>query len=113
MKKALAVLIVALVLSYGLFEARRLLAGPEIIIATPADGSATSSVVVVVSGEAQNIAFLTINDSPAYTDESGHFVQLISPAPGVTVITVAAVDRFGRKASKIISLNVLNYCPAA
>ncbi len=76
----------------------------------PQDGSATSTALVAVQGTAKNIAFLTINDTPAYTDEEGHFNELLSPTPGVTVITVAAVDRFGRKTSKIISLNVLTYC---
>lgn len=99
-----------LVAGYGLFEARRLLEGPEITIAAPEDGSATSTPLLHVVGVAKNIAFLTINDAPAYTDEEGHFNQLLSPTPGVTVITVAAVDRFGRKTSKIISLNVLTYC---
>lgn len=99
-----------LVASYGLFEARRLLEGPEITIAMPQDGSATSTALVHIIGTAKNIAFLTINDAPAYTDEQGHFDQLLSPTPGVTVITVAAVDRFGRKTSQIISLNVRTYC---
>lgn len=99
-----------LVAGYALFESRRLLEGPGITIAAPQDGSATSTSLVRIVGTAKNIAFLTINDAPAYTDEDGHFNQLLSPTPGVTVITVAAVDRFGRKTSKIISLNVLTYC---
>jgi len=99
-----------LLVGYGLFESRRLLEGPEITITTPLDGSATSTQLIRVAGTAKNIAFLTINDAPAYTDEQGNFTELRSPTPGVTVITVAAVDRFGRKTSKIISLNVLTYC---
>ncbi len=113
-RRGVSLLLVALLgvalLSYGLFEARKLLEGPVITIEYPRDGSATSSPMVVISGEAQNIAFLTINDTPAYTDENGHFIELLSPPPGVTVITVAAVDRFGRKTAKIISFNVLSYC---
>ena len=110
MRRAIIVLVVLVVISYGLFEARKLIEGPEITILSPADGSATSSVAVVVSGTAHNIAFLTINDAPAYTDEAGEFVYRYSPPAGYTVVTVAAVDRFGRKASKSITFNVLNYC---
>lgn len=106
----LFIFLLVLLASYGLFEARKLLEGPEVTISSPANGSATSAELITVEGTAKNIAFLTINDAPAYTDEQGHFVQLLSPTPGVTVITVAAVDRFGRKTQKIISLNVLTYC---
>jgi len=110
MKRVLIVFIVLVVLSYGLFEARKLLEGPEITIEFPADGSATSSAVATVVGTAQNISFLTINDAPSYTDEAGTFVYRYSPPAGYTMVTVAATDRFGRRASKSITFNVVNYC---
>jgi hypothetical protein len=98
------------ILGYGLFEARRLIEGPRITIETPQDGSATSTTAVVLSGTAENISFLTINDAPAYTDESGHFSLTLSPPAGYTVFTVKGVDRFGRRTSKQVTINVLNYC---
>ena len=110
MRRALVIGIVCVVLLYGLFEARKLLEGPEIAIDFPADGSATSTTAVTVVGTAQNIALLTINDAPSYTDENGIFVYRFSPPAGYTVVTVAAVDRFGRRASKSITFNVVNYC---
>ena len=110
MKRILIVLAVLVVLSYSLFEARKLLEGPEITIEFPADGSATSSAVATVVGTAQNISFLTINDAPSYTDEAGTFVYRYSPPAGYTMVTVAATDRFGRRASKSITFNVVNYC---
>ena len=110
MKRILIVLAVLVVLSYSLFEARKLLEGPEITIEFPADGSATSSAVATVVGTAQNISFLTINDAPSYTDEAGKFVYRYSPPAGYTMVTVAATDRFGRRASKSITFNVVNYC---
>jgi hypothetical protein len=111
MNRLLIALAVVLVLGYGLFEARRLLQGPEITISSPAPGSATSSTLVTIEGTAQNISFLTINDAPAYTDASGKFVETLSPPAGYTVFTVAAVDRFGRRASKSVAFSVVNYCP--
>jgi hypothetical protein len=96
---------------YGLFEARRLIEGPIITIESPRDGSATSSIGVIVSGTALNISFLTINDKPSYTDKAGHFTELLSIPPGFTVLTVRAVDRFGRRATKTVSITVLSYCP--
>ncbi len=103
--------IILTLLGYGLFEARKILTGPEIYIATPKDGSATSSPVVVISGEATNIAFLSINDAPAYIDTAGHFSEVFSPPPGYSVVKVAAKDRFGRQVSQLVHIVVLNYCP--
>ena len=110
MKRVLIVFIVLVVISYGLFEARKLLEGPDITIVSPRDGSATSTTAVTVVGTAQNISFLTINDAPSYTDEAGKFVYRFSPPAGYTVVTVAATDWFGRRASKSITFNVVNYC---
>ena len=98
-------------LSYGIFEARRLYQGPQIVITSPIDGSATSSAAVTIAGTAQNISFLTINDAPAFTDEKGNFSSRLSPARGYAIFTVAATDRFGRHASKQVTITVLNYCP--
>jgi len=110
MNRLLILLAVAVLVGYGLFEARKLIEGPSISIISPKDGSATSSPLVIVEGTAQNISFLTINDAPAFTDESGKFVYRFSPPYGYTVVTVAATDRFGRRAKQTVEFTVLNYC---
>ncbi len=110
MRRMLVLLAVAALAAYGLFEARQLITGPTITIVTPADGSATSSPAVRVEGVAHNISFLTINDAPAYTDEAGHFYEVLTPPPGLSVISVSATDRFGRAVKKTLTINVLTYC---
>ena len=97
-------------LSYGLFEGRRIIEGPTLTIDTPKDGSATSSTAILVAGEAQNISFLSVNDKQQFTDEHGHFEELLSLPPGFTIVTVAAKDRFGRTTSRSVSITVLSYC---
>ena len=105
-------LLIAVVVGYGLFEARRIIQGPVITILTPINGSATSTNALSITGRAENISFLTIEDKPAYTDGAGNFAVTLSPPPGLAVITVAARDRFGRSASRSVFITVLNYCPA-
>ena len=107
-------IIAALVLiaGYGLFEARRIIAGPELAIDSPIDGSATSTSLVTVSGRVKNISFLTINGHAASADEQGRFVYRYSPPVGYTVATVSATDRFGRRTEKRVSFTLLTYCPA-
>ena len=104
-------LLAIVILGYGAFEARRIIEGPTITIYMPKSGSATSSMGVVIAGNAQNISFLTINDKPGFTDQQGNFSETLSIPPGFAVLTVAATDRFGRRTSKSVSINVLNYCP--
>ena len=111
MNRILVFIVCAALLGYGLFEARRLIEGPTIVIRSPQNGSATSSSAVLVLGTAHNISFLTINDKPAYTDEAGNFSYTLSPSTGYTVITVAATDRFGRRNRKSVFITLLNYCP--
>lgn len=110
MKRLTIVVLALLIVGYGLFEARRLIGGPEISIETPQDGSATSLQIITISGTARNISFLTINGHEAFIDETGHFTQDISPPPGYAIFTVQASDRFGRKATAQVHITVLNYC---
>ena len=111
MRRIILLIVVLLVVGYGLFEARKLIEGPDITILSPQDGTATSSTLVTVVGMAQNIAFLTINGAPAFTNEHGQFVYRFAPPAGYTVVTVAASDRFGRSAHREVSVHVVTYCP--
>ena len=111
MKRLALILAILLIVGYAGFEARKLIEGPRITIISPRDGTATSSDTVLIEGTAENISFLTINDNPAFTDESGHFSQVLSPPPGYAIFTVAATDRFGRRASAQVRITVLNFCP--
>lgn len=110
MRRTLILIVILLIVGYAVFEARRLIAGPSITILSPVSGSATSSALVTVVGEAQNIAFLSINDAPSYTDETGKFVYRFAPPAGYTVVTVAATDRFGRRAKESVAINIVTYC---
>ncbi len=100
------------IVGYGIFEARKLIEGPQIVITSPKNGGQTASTTITIEGVAQNIAFLTINDAPAYTDANGHFDLTLMPPAGYNTFTVAASDRFGRRTRKTVAFTVLAYCPA-
>lgn len=115
MKKVLIILLVlggiGSIIGYGFFEARRLLAGPSIVIHTPQDGSRISDSLLTVEGEARNISFLTINDRQVLTDEAGHFTNKLTPPEGANVISIEGTDRFGRHTSADVHITMLNFCP--
>lgn len=111
MRGILIALVALAALTYAGFEARRLLLGPEVEVTSPLQGSATSTTLLVISGTARDVSFLTVDDKPAFTDVSGHFSVTLSPPSGYTIITVAAVDRFGRRTQQEVEIQVHNYCP--
>ncbi len=92
---SLILLLLALALVYGLFEARRFLEGPVLSIDSPAPGAALSS-IAHVRGMARNISFITLNGRQIYVDDEGVFDETLTPAKGYTVLTVEVRDRFGR-----------------
>lgn len=103
-------LAVLTVIGYGVFEARRLIEGPQITILSPRDGSAVGGPLVTVKGIIKNAAFITLNDRQILTDHKGNFEEQYSPPPGLAIIEVAARDRFGRAVDARLHINVLAQC---
>ncbi|MEI7719621.1 MAG: hypothetical protein WCI89_00195 [bacterium] len=112
MNRLVMILLCFVLVGYAAFETRRLAIGPQITITFPQEGGQTASTTVTVTGVVENIAFFTINDAPAHTDQSGHFSLTFAPPPGYNTLTVAASDRFGRRTSKTVAFTLLTYCPA-
>jgi hypothetical protein len=92
------------IVGYGLFQARNLIAGPQISLITPIDGSAVANSLVTISGKAHNISFISLNDRPIFIDQQGNFNEQLVLSPGYNVWTLMAKDKFGRTVSKQFSL---------
>ena len=101
----------AVALGYGLFEARKLLEGPQLSLSGPRDGALVAGPLVHVSGEAHNIAFLSVDGRHAYANANGHFDETFALPTGYAVIDVEAVDRFGRSAFVQRRIVVADFCP--
>ena len=97
-----------LILGYGLFQARNIIAGPEITITTPQNGASVNDPLVVVSGIATNINSITMNDRQIFIDKQGNFSEKLLAPEGYTIIKVAAQDKFGRRIERRIELNYTN-----
>ncbi len=82
--------------AYVLFQARFLIAGPQIFLVNgPPIHNNTR--VIKLTGTAYNITHLWLNDRPIYTDEAGHFTEALVLENGYTVATLRAKDRYGRE----------------
>jgi hypothetical protein len=85
-----------LITSYILFQARFLVAGPQISLTTE-PGIVHNERVITLSGNAHNITHLWLNDRQIFTDEQGNFDEALVLENGYTVATLKARDRFGRE----------------
>lgn len=98
------VLFFSLIAIYAYAKTQNLLRGPRIIIYEPANGSAFTGPLVEITGQAQRIANLFLNDGRIFTDEAGQFREKLLLAPGHNIIEVEASDKFGRTTRQILSL---------
>ncbi len=89
-------LILAGFISYTAYQARFLIAGPLVTIASD-ESSVSEERVIVLEGTAANIARMTLNGRSIFTDQSGHFREEIVLENGYTTATIRAEDRYGRE----------------
>ncbi len=94
-------LIIAL---YSLFQARFLILGPRITVNTPANGSVLDNPVVLVSGRADNVAYLSLDGRQIYTDEKGLWSEKLIAPLGPSIMTIEARDRFGRRTVRLLNI---------
>lgn len=99
LKEAVIVLLVILA-GYGAIEARPLVMGPTLSLASPADGTVVEGGILTVSGHATRAVALMLDGAPVLPTENGSFSQTLSLPRGGSYLTLTATDRFGRTVSR-------------
>ena len=89
---------------YAYEQSREYLRGPQVVIDQPTDGQVFSTAPIVISGNAQNVAYITLDGASIFVDAKGDFSQKLLLEPGYNILTVAAQDRFGKKVEKTLEL---------
>ena len=79
---------------YTLFQARFLIAGPQIALAT--QDIVSNERLVSIDGSAENIVRMTLNGRQIFTDADGNFSEALVLENGYTIATLEALDRYGR-----------------
>lgn len=100
----LTTLIVILVGFYAYWQSKDYIEGSRITFLEPKDGSSVQTEAVIIEGNAKNIAYISLNDSPIFVDSKGDFREKILLLDGYNIISVKAQDRFGKKTEKNISV---------
>ena len=100
----LTILFFVLISGYIYFQSRNLITGPKLVAREPLNGASVTEPVITVSGEARNIAFITLNNNQIFVDDSGTFKEKIVVSEGYSKITISAKDRFNNSTSEIIEI---------
>lgn len=107
-KKYIKISIISVVLfiliGYAAFQARNIVAGPKITIASPADASVATTSLITVSGVTKNLKRITLNGSDIHIDETGAFSEKLLLSYGYTIMTVEGWDAFGHGTKKTLEV---------
>lgn len=93
-----------LLLAYILFQYRYAFVNPKLEVITPKEGAIVSSDKIVVFGKTDPNVSVYVNNDPASLDSDGRFNKTITSFIGKTIITIKAVNSFGRE--KIIQRHI-------
>jgi hypothetical protein len=85
-----------LIVAYIAFQARFLIAGPQIDLTSELTIHHNNR-TVELQGSTHNITHLWLNDRQIYTDKDGNFKEALVLENGYTIATLRAKDRFGRE----------------
>src|SRR5690349_19955452 len=99
-KIAIISIVLIILFGYTFYEIRKVVYGPRITIFTPLNGSMATSSYVLVTGNAQNINDISLNDRKIFIDEKGNFSEEALLSYGYNVLTLKASDKFGKQTEK-------------
>lgn len=102
LKGAFFVLLLGFTVFYVFFQARFLITGPQIVLASEPTTQHNDR-VLSLEGSAFNITHLWLNDRPIFTDEDGNFKEALVLENGYTITTLRAKDRYGRETTVVRS----------
>lgn len=82
--------------SYLLFQYRAAFWSPALTILSPKDKATISAQAVSVTGTTDANVSVTVNGLPVYIDATGKFTKEIPVFPGNVVLTIKAINSFGK-----------------
>ena len=98
--KTLLVAVLILLLGYGALEARGIVLGPSLTLASPAPYATVEGGLLTVSGHESRAVALMLDGSPVLPQENGSFATTLSLPSGGAILTLTATDRFGRSVTR-------------
>lgn len=91
--------------SYLYLEFRSFVSEPRLVIVEPTDRSTVRTADLMISGETDRRAKVSINDQETIVSEDGLFSDHVMLMPGLNIITVSAVNRFGKERMRTVTVS--------
>jgi hypothetical protein len=107
-KYSLITVLSVLFLVYIFSQGERYLKGPIIELTHPQDGISTTTQAIYISGKAQRIAFLSLNDMQIFATDTGYFREKLLLSPGYNIIEAKVTDRFERERIERLHITYLD-----
>ena len=104
LKIGIIVIAALIIIGYGAWRSLDYARGPVITIFQPVNGSMAASSTIDILGRANRVNSLTINGMSVSLDEQGNFKETVVVFPGVNMITLEAMDQFGRSTEKLLEV---------
>lgn len=98
---------IIVIVGYSVFALKGIVQGPKIEIATPQNGSATTTPLVAIVGRVLRGSTLALNGASSTLDLAGNFKETLLLAPGYNIMTLEAMDRYGRTDKETIEMTLL------
>ncbi len=103
--RLISVIVFVLIIgAYSYYQARKLIAGPEINIKSPSNGVTVTQPLIDIVGTASNIKDISLDDRPIFIDQQGNFDEKLLLPAGYTIIVLKAHDRFKHYIEKTLEL---------
>ena len=96
-----------IIIGYTYLKTKDYIAGPQVTIISPLNGSSVSNPLVEIVGITKNISSISLNDRPIFIDEKGSFKEKLLLYPGYNIMSIKAEDRYKRKVEKKLEIILL------
>lgn len=104
LKVAIITLFLLTLFGYAVFEIWNYATGPKIVVTYPTENLAVSESLINITGQANNIKVITLNDRAIVIDQDGNFAEPFLLSYGYNIIVLKAEDRFGQKTEKDLEI---------
>lgn len=79
-----------------MYQSRLLITGPVVTLTNEPDAIQTER-TITLTGVAENITHITLNDRAIVTTQDGRFIETVVLENGYSTVEIAANDRYGRE----------------
>lgn len=93
-----------LILIYFIFRVYNYLSGPKITINSPTPYTIINSDTFIIEGHVENAKNIYLNGREINIEKNGNFIEKIIAKSPYTLITLQAVDRYGKSSFKTMSI---------